>query len=118
MKQVFTRLVDDLDGSTDGVQTYTFTLQNVTYAIDLNDVNADRFFAAFAVFIAAGRRLPRRPYTTTVSPVWGPDTSSRRHRDAAIRTWWAATEHDLGLPPYRIRGSIPRKVRAAYKAKH
>lgn len=118
MRQVIEQLVDDLDGSVDGVRTYTFTLQDVTYAIDLSDDNADAFYAAFHRYITAGRRLPRRPYATSTSPVWAPDTTSRQYRNNLIRAWWARNERTLRLPPYRPTGRIPKKVRAAYGAKH
>lgn len=109
MKTSFTRLVDDLDGSTDNVQTYTFTLQGVRYAIDLSDANADTFFAAFAVFIDAGRRVPRRKHTRRTAP----DKEARRRSDRLLRGWWAAHWQEFDLPPYREDGPIPKRVRAA-----
>jgi len=56
---------DDLDGSTDGVRTYRFGLEDLTYEIDLSTDNLGRLRAALAPFITAGRRLPK---TTTAKP--------------------------------------------------
>jgi hypothetical protein len=56
-------IVDDLDASTEGVGTYTFALQGVTYEIDLSAPNADQLFELLNPYIQAGRRLPKNATT-------------------------------------------------------
>lgn len=131
-----TTVVDDLDASTDGVATYTFALQGVTYEIDLSTANADQFFALLNPYLKAGRRLPKsaaaRKKTTaaegasrTTASSTSPTTSQagrRRgaHRRASepaapeLRNWWAEKAQELDLPTFRTRGAIPRQVRDAY----
>jgi hypothetical protein len=109
-KYVRTELIDDLDASTDGVESHRFACDGVEYEIDLTEPNMDRLRAALAPFIAAGRRLPstvvrrrpgQRPPSTSDAP--------------AIRAWWAANAVRLRLPAHRTHGMIPAQVRQAYR---
>lgn len=56
-------VVDDLDGSTEGVNTRRFSIDGVDYEIDLSPANSGRFNDALAPYRKAARRLPktRRP---------------------------------------------------------
>lgn len=105
-----TMLIDDLDASTDGVESHRFACDGVEYEIDLTGPNMDRLREALAPFIAAGRRLPstvarRRPGQRT------PSTSDA----PAIRAWWAANADRLQLPAHRTHGPIPAQVRQAHR---
>ena len=60
-------LVDDLDGGT-ADQTVTFSLDGVSYEIDLTDANAAKLRDAMSIYVghgrkigSAGRRAGRRP---------------------------------------------------------
>jgi hypothetical protein len=59
------QFVDDLDGSTTDVATHRFTVDGVTYEIDLSAPNTARLRDAFAPYIAAGRRRPKTASRTT-----------------------------------------------------
>jgi len=108
-------LYDDLDGSTDEVGTYRFALAGAAYEIDLSPRNFDRMAAAFAPFIAAGRRLPK---TAAKAPSRGINGPSYRDRNADVRRWWTANWQEQQLPEPRTHGAIPQRVRDAYDAAH
>ncbi|MFC0532136.1 Lsr2 dimerization domain-containing protein [Phytohabitans kaempferiae] len=56
---------DDLDGSTDGVTTHRFSLDNTSWEIDLSEPNLDRLRQALQPFITAAVRLPAKRGTRT-----------------------------------------------------
>jgi nucleoid-associated protein Lsr2 len=101
-------IVDDFDGSTEGIGTYRFSLEDVGYEIDLSADNRDLLRAALAPFIAAGRRLPK---TAKAKP-----RGNGYRPTAALRAWWADNEETAGLPAYRTHGPIPAAVHDAYRA--
>jgi hypothetical protein len=105
--RVIERLVDDIDHSTAGVDTYRFALQGVDYEIDLSNAHFDALCAALNPYITAGRRQPRKA---------GPARGSRAAdvRPAAIRAWWAQNAVLQDLPPHRRNGPIPPAVTAAF----
>ena len=124
-------VVDDLDASTEGVDTYSFALQGVTYEIDLSAPNADKLFALLNPFIQAGRRLPKNATASNRDrpagkPTTRTPTGRRRttHRPVSeptapeLRNWWAEKAQELDLPTFRTRGAIPQQVRDAYAATH
>ena len=102
-------LIDDLDGSTEGVHTVTFALGSAFYAIDLSTANHDRLAAALAPYITAGRRLPKPGTARGGAERRGPVTGRQ------IRAWWQENAERLGLPPVRDNGTIPNQVRDAYR---
>lgn len=57
-----TKLIDDLDGSEDGVETVRFALGGKAYELDLAPANRQRLDDALAPFIAAAR-MPGSAYT-------------------------------------------------------
>ena len=107
-------VTDDMDRSTDNVGTFRFALEGVEYEIDLAPHNLARMREAFAPYIAAGRRLPKRPSGRRR----GPGTRDGRSADAEVHDFWAIHQQRLGLPPHRSQGPIPREVRDAYRAAH
>lgn len=106
-------VTDDLDHSRDNVGTYRFTFEGVEYEIDLSPHNLAQMREAFAPFIEAGRRLPKRPFTRR-----GPLSRDDRSGNAEVREFWAIHQERLGLPPHRSNGPIPREVRDAYRNAH
>jgi hypothetical protein len=108
-------LSDDLDGSTNEIGTYRFALNGATYEIDLSPDNFDRIAAAFAPYIAAGRRLPKTAAKAQPRGVNGP---SDRARNTKIRQWWTAQWQEQQLSEPRTHGAIPQNVRDAYDAAH
>lgn len=104
-------VTDDLDGGTDGVDTYRFALHGVEYEIDLSPPNISTFRNALQPFIAAARRQPT-PKPTARRRVGAATGQSRKEQ---IYTRWAAHEQR------RARRSAPaavspRTVREAHHA--
>ena len=97
--------VDDLTGDTlpDGQgQTVSFSLDGVSYEIDLNRDNADKFRQDVKRYTDAARRVGRQ----------SPARSSASRKDTSdIRAWARANGHDVNE-----RGRIPAAVVAAYEA--
>ncbi len=99
-------LVDDIDGKVlndgDG-ETVVFSLDGISYELDLSKKNADRFRGHFQDFIAAGRRLGGRTRATP-APTHGYDPK-------AVRKWAGSNKVDIPA-----RGRIPRDVLERYRA--
>ncbi|MET7752362.1 Lsr2 family protein [Micromonospora sp. NPDC005367] len=110
--QTVVLITDDLDHSTDNVDTHRFALDGVEYEIDLSGQNAARLREALAPYVAAARRIPKR--RAARQP--GAGTRNGRADDAAVRAYWASHERQSNLPPYRSHGPIPSAVRDAYRA--
>jgi len=97
-KKVTTTFVDDIDGS-DAAGTVTFSLDGVSYEIDLSDANKKALASALEPYIAAGRRVGGRR-----------SSGGGAKSDAgAIRAW--ATEQGIEVP---ARGRIPAAVVEQY----
>ncbi|GAA5200709.1 Lsr2 family protein [Rugosimonospora acidiphila] len=107
-------IVDDLDGSTAGVEPSRFALEGVDYLIDLSESNRERLHAALAPFIAAARRETRNSRTRPQRAAQKANPVS----NATIRTWWAEHWQSADLPEPRTHGMIPTRVRQAYQAAH
>jgi len=102
-----TQRIDDIDGSTDA-RPVPFTIDGVSYTLDLAEPNALALYAALEPYITAARRTS------------GPARSSGRSRTRAgqrereaIREWANANGHPVGE-----RGRIPADVVDAYNAAH
>jgi Lsr2 len=99
---------DDIDGS-EAAETIAFSLDNITYSIDLSADNAKKLRNAFAPYIAAGER--DRSATTRRS-----GTSRRKSSGTAatdIRAWAAAQGMQVSA-----RGRVSAEVREAYERAH
>jgi hypothetical protein len=107
-----TRLIDDLDASTDGIASYRFGLEGADYTIDLSPANVDTLRGVLAPFIAAGRRVTTPP-AARPKPA---KTSGVSH--AVIRAWWTGNADRLGLPTPNAHGRIPAAVETAYRNAH
>ncbi|GAB1513813.1 histone-like nucleoid-structuring protein Lsr2 [Actinophytocola sp. KF-1] len=108
-QQVLVQLVDDLDGtaSTD-VSTVLFSLDGVTYEIDLSEENAERLRGSLAEYVEAGRRVGGRIKRGGKS---GQNGSGAAGDAGLVRKW--ANENGYGLSG---RGRIPSHVVEAYRA--
>ncbi|MGC4808750.1 histone-like nucleoid-structuring protein Lsr2 [Micromonospora sp. DT233] len=113
--RTLTVVYDDLDGTTDGVDTYRFAFNGVRYEIDLSRPHFDQMAAAFQPFIAAARRLPT---AATPKQSKGSTNAEKREANAQVRHWWATHWQEQNLPEARTRGAIPPAVRDAYHAAH
>ena len=106
-QQVLVQLVDDLDGtaSTD-VSTVSFSLDGVTYEIDLSESNAERLRGSLAKYVESARRVGGRLKRGGKSQ----NGSGSSHDAGLIRAW--ANDNGFGLSG---RGRIPSHVVEAYK---
>ena len=57
-QQVQVLLIDDIDGS-EGAETVTFSLDGVSYEIDLSTKNAAKLRDAFATWVGNARKVRR-----------------------------------------------------------
>jgi hypothetical protein len=99
-------LTDDFDGKK-ADETVTFSLDGITYEIDLSAKNAAELRQALAAYIEVGRRIrgnrsgsgPRRPARTA------------DYDPAAVRAWAASNKVNVSA-----RGRISANVLAQYHA--
>lgn len=108
-QRVQTVLTDDLDGSTEDVDTYTFAVQGTAYEVELSKKNAQALFKALM------------PYTEVARKVSG-GRGRGRGRSAAsngvkrtdlaeIREWARKNGREVS-----DRGRLPAEVIEAYDA--
>jgi hypothetical protein len=108
-QQVLVQLVDDLDGTASSdVSTVLFSLDGVTYEIDLSEANADRLRGGLAEYVDAARRVGGRIKRGGKA---GQNGSSASNDAGLVRKW--ANENGFGLSG---RGRIPSHVVEAYRA--
>ncbi|MGB3437536.1 MAG: Lsr2 family protein [Actinophytocola sp.] len=108
-QQVLVQLVDDLDGTASSdVSTVLFSLDGVTYEIDLSEDNAERLRGGLAEYVEAGRRVGGRIKRGSKS---GQNGSGAANDAGLVRAW--ANENGFGLSG---RGRIPSHVVEAYRA--
>ena len=99
-------LVDDLDGSTENVQTVSFVWEGRGYEIDLSAENYDAAAKAIAPLVAAARRTGGGRRSA------GSSSPARVSSDAGtIREWAAASGVEVSQ-----RGRIPAEVREKFEA--
>jgi hypothetical protein len=113
-RQVITTLIDDLDGKP-ADRTVEFSLDGISYSIDLSEANAGKLRKALDPFIEAGTRLGRGgsgrgPGRSASSPA---RTAGSRDENRLIREWAAENGHQISE-----RGRIPQNVSNAYRAAH
>ena len=104
--ETVTTLIDDLDGSTRGIETVSFTLDGTAYEIDLGPKNAKSIRADFEKWSAAARKAKRGPVRVRRGAAAKPASEA-----AAIREWAAA--NGVQVP---ARGRIPKAVAEQYHA--
>lgn len=97
-------LEDDVDGSV-AAETLSFSLDGVSYDIDLSTVNADKLREALAPWIAHARRVGGRK-----SSARAPKSASNAN---AIRAW--ARGRGIQVSD---RGRVSSEVRKAYEDAH
>jgi len=108
-RKVLVRLVDDLDGlPSEGVATVTFSLDGVTYSIDLNQANAGKLRDGLADYITAARRIGGRMKRGSAA---GGRSAGSGNDGPAIREWAREQGHELAE-----RGRIPSHIVDAYHA--
>jgi hypothetical protein len=103
---LITSLIDDIDG-TSAQETVQFSLDGVSYEIDLNGPHAEELRTALAVFVAAARKTP------ATSRRRGRPRADRRPGAAQVRAW--AREQGIRV---NGRGSIQADIMDKYLAAH
>lgn len=109
-KKVITLLTDDLDGS-EADRTVEFSLDGVSYTIDLSEKNAGKLRKALDAYIAAGTRVSRSGASGRGSrgSFTAAPARSDREQNRAIREWAAKNGYAVSE-----RGRIPANVISAY----
>ena len=118
-QKVLVQFVDDLDGSVgEDVSTVSFSLDGVSYEIDLREVNANKLRNSLQDFVDSARRTGGRikkgvtPAQVASAPARPTDARSKE-QTKAIREWARKNGHDLA-----DRGRIPANVIEAFEASH
>ncbi|WP_462418559.1 histone-like nucleoid-structuring protein Lsr2 [Kytococcus sp. Marseille-QA3725] len=109
-----TILEDDLDGG-EATETVTFSLEGVSYEIDLNAENAAKLRDDLADWVAHARRSGgRRSGTSRRSSAGSSTTGAARKREiAAIREWGRANGWEVS-----DRGRLSADLEEAYAKAH
>ncbi|UQX88931.1 Lsr2 family protein [Jatrophihabitans telluris] len=107
-------LVDDLDGGT-ATETVSFSLDGMSYEIDLSESNASVLRDALAPYVGHARRAGRASGRTaaTTRPARGGVVRADREQTQAIREWARANGHKVSE-----RGRIPASIVDAYNSSH
>ena len=108
-QKVTVLLVDDIDGGS-ADETVSFSLDGVSYEIDLSTKNAAAFRNSVAQYVGTARRVGSRGAAGRTS---GKRRSSGDNRTAQIREWARSNGHKVNE-----RGRISATVVAAYDKAH
>ncbi|MFJ1767949.1 Lsr2 family protein [Amycolatopsis sp. NPDC088138] len=106
-QKVIVELLDDLDGSP-ARHTIPFSLDGVSYEIDLSDDNATALRGELARFIAVSRRSGGRKIRITATQPTS-TSSAVREQSRAIRFWASKNGYDIFT-----RGRLPFEIINAY----
>lgn len=106
VKKVTVALVDDLDGKSQADETVRFSLDDVSYEIDLTAQHAEKLRGDLKGWIHAGRRVAGRQRRSPRSGL-----SRETEGSAVIRQWARRNGH-----PVSDRGRIPRAVIDAFNS--
>lgn len=100
-------LIDDLDGG-GADETVSFSLDGVSYEIDLSTAHATELRDAFATWVGHARRVGGRARTGRRAA----GSRAAGGESAAIREWARANGYKVN-----DRGRIPADIKAAYEAR-
>jgi hypothetical protein len=103
------QLIDDIDGKL-ADETVTFSLDGVTYEIDLSTKNAGKLRKAFTPYVEKARKAGARRAGRSIRRT-GARTTHNRERAADIRAW--ARQHGITV---NDRGRIPAQIIQAYES--
>lgn len=103
-------LEDDLDGG-QATDTVRFSIDGVSYDIDLNDGNAKRLRSAFEPYVNAGRRVGGRRSTGSGKKTAGRNATGLDLNE--VRAWARQEGYEVS-----DRGRVSAVVLDAYKTAH
>ncbi|MEQ0565533.1 Lsr2 family protein [Amycolatopsis sp. NEAU-NG30] len=111
-QRVQVQMVDDLDGS-EASQTVPFSLDGVTYEIDLSEENASALRDELARYVAAARRIGGRKVrlATGQSLSGASGSGTDRERNRQIREWAQANGYEVAE-----RGRLSSEIIAGFEA--
>ena len=109
-KKVTVTLVDDFDGDGPADETVEFSIDGVSYEIDLSAKNAKKLRDDLKQWIEAGRRVGGRRRGRSGGSGRGRATIDRE-QSAAIREWARRSGHKVST-----RGRIPAEIIDAFNA--
>ena len=109
-KKVTVTLVDDFDGDGPADETVEFSIDGVSYEIDLSAKNAKKLRDDLNQWIEAGRRVGGRRRGRSGGSGRGRATIDRE-QSAAIREWARRSGHKVST-----RGRIPAEIIDAFHA--
>ena len=104
-KKVQVLLVDDVDKSSPADETVSFSLDGVSYEIDLTSANAGKLRDDFAVWIGHAERTGGRRSTSRA----GGRSAGRKQDLGAVREWARSNGYKVS-----DRGRISAEVQEAY----
>jgi len=107
VRRIKEELIDDIDGS-EATTSFTFAFEGVSYEIDLNDDNAEKFRDTITPWIEASAKV--RKGGTSSAPA---TRAARSGNLGEIREWAKAQGHKVSH-----RGRVPQKILDAYEAAH
>jgi hypothetical protein len=108
-KKVQVLLVDDLDKSSTADETVSFSLDGVSYEIDLTSSNAAKLRDELAVWIGHAERTGGRRNTRSA----GARGSARGSSVSAVREWARSKGYTVS-----DRGRISGEIQSAYDKAH
>jgi hypothetical protein len=109
-KKVTVTLVDDFDGAGPADETVEFSIDGVSYEIDLSAKNAKKLRDDLKQWTEAGRRVGGRRRGRSGGSGRGRATIDRE-QSAAIREWARRSGHKVST-----RGRIPAEIIDAFHA--
>jgi len=107
-KQVVVTMVDDYDGKSTADETVEFSIDGVSYEMDLSVLNASKLRGLIEPWQVKARKVGGRRQQKGAAKT-GPATD--RQQTAAIRIWAEANGHQVST-----RGRISADVIQAYNA--
>ena len=110
-KKVTVTLVDDFDGEGPADETVEFSIDGVSYEIDLSARNAKKIREDFKQWIDSGRRVGGRRRGRPGGSSGRGRASIDREQSAAIREWARRNGHKVST-----RGRIPAEIIEAFHA--
>ncbi|MEU8234152.1 Lsr2 family protein [Actinoplanes sp. NPDC048967] len=111
-KQIVTLLTDDIDGSK-ADRTVEFSIDGVSYTIDLSDKNAGKLRKALDPYLAAASRIGRSSTPRIAARSTAPAPSrANRDQNQAIREWANKNGYEVSE-----RGRIPTSIVEAFHSK-
>jgi len=110
-KKVTVTLVDDFDGEGAADETVEFSLDGVSFEIDLSAKNAQKLRDELKQWIDASRRVGGRRRGRPGIPGRNGRASIDREQSAAIREWARRNGHKVST-----RGRIPADIIDAFHA--